>query len=59
MTESIVWTNPEPSVIVVNPLNKKQLSVLTIDKTKVGSHSVTLTNTITFNAQTFTASYSF
>ena len=59
VTESIVWTNPEPSVIVVNSLNKKQLSVLTIDKSKVGTHALTLTNTITYNAQTFTASYSF
>lgn len=59
VTESVQWTNPEPTVIVANQFNPKQLSVLTIDLTKVAVHPLTLTNTLTYQGQTFTASYSF
>ena len=47
-TNTYVWTNPQPNVIYVNPFNSLQLSVFTLDKTKLGDHTVTLVNTVNY-----------
>lgn len=54
-----MWTNPEPNVIMANPFQPLQLAVWTIDKTKLGSHTVTLVNTVSYNGSSWTPTYSF
>lgn len=58
-TEVVTWNNPEPYVVSVNPFVPLQLSIFTIDKTKLGDHTLTVTNTITYGGVTWTPSYSF
>ena len=58
-TNTYVWTNPEPNVIQVNPFDSLQLSVWTIDPTKLGSHTVTLVNTVEYGGGSWTPTYSF
>ena len=46
-------------MIFVNPFDSLQLSVWTIDPTKLGSHTVTLVNTIAYDGGSWTPTYSF
>ena len=55
----IEWTNPQPNVIYVQSDNKLKLSVFTLDKSKLGAHTVTLKNTLTYGGVTWTPTYSF
>ena len=58
-TNSYVWTNPEPTVIQVNPFDGLQLSVWTIDPTKLGSHTMTLVNTVEYDGGSWSPTYTF
>jgi hypothetical protein len=58
-TNSYVWTNPEPTVIFMSPFDQRLLSVFTIDKSKLGSHTVKLVNTVTYGGGSWTPEYSF
>lgn len=58
-TSTIVWTNPEPTVVYESPFDKRLLSVFTINKTKLGAHTMTLTNTVTYGGGTWTPTYTF
>jgi hypothetical protein len=48
------WTNPESYVISPSPWSDFQLYVSTIDKTKLGTHTLTLVNTLEYDGATFT-----
>jgi hypothetical protein len=54
----ITWTIPEPTVITASS-DKLTLNVFTLDKTKLGDHTVTLANAITYSGTTFNSGYSF
>jgi hypothetical protein len=58
-TNSIVWTNPDDTFIQVNPFDDLQLSVWTIDPTKLGDHTMVLTNTVSYLGVSWTPSYTF
>lgn len=58
-TNSYAWTNPEPTIIFANPFNALQLSVWTIDPTKLGSHTMTLVNTVSYDGGSWSPTYSF
>jgi hypothetical protein len=47
-TSTTSWTNPEPNVIYVSPFSDFILSVSTMDKTKLGAHTVTLVNSLEY-----------
>ena len=55
---SIAWTNPEPTVISFSA-DKLTVYVFTLNKTKLGDHTVVLANTITYGGATFTSGYQF
>ena len=56
--DTITWTNPEPTVITFSA-DKLTVYVFTLDKTKLGTHTVVLSNSIAYFAQTFTSGYQF
>ena len=58
-TEDIRWTNPEPLVILENPLDKRILSVFSVDKSKLGTHTMVITNTISYDGGEWSPSYTF
>ena len=58
VTESIVWTIDEPTVISASG-DGLALYVWTMDPAKLGTHPVTITNTITYDGGTWAPTYSF
>lgn len=56
-TDSIVWSIPEPYVIFqIAPLI---LTVSTVDKSKLGTHTVSVVNTVSYDGGSWSPTYSF
>lgn len=53
LTNSFSWTIDAASPISVDPDNDQAIRVVSLDKDKLGSHTVTLTNDITYPTQSF------
>ena len=58
-TDTIVWTNPDTTFIFVNPFDALQLSVWTMNPSKLGSHTLVLTNTVAYDGGSWTPTYTF
>jgi ribosomal protein L11 len=54
VTETASWTIPSGSPIAVNSANAQQIDVVSLDRTKVGTHAVSMAITFAYSAQSFT-----
>ena len=53
-TNTHTWTIPAGSPITVASTNPEQINVVSLDRTKVGTHSVTMSTLFAYAAQSFT-----
>lgn len=56
-TSTVVWTNPEPAVVFV--ISDFLLSIFTVDKTKLGSHTLTAVNTLDYDGGSWSPEITF
>lgn len=53
-TNTFAWTIDGSSPITVNSANSQQIDIISLDRSKVGTHSVTMTADFAYGAQSFT-----
>lgn len=54
LTKTASWTIPNGSPIVQNAGNSQQIDIVSLDRTKVGTHQVSMAIKFDYNAQSFT-----